>query len=225
MPFVWQPRGNHERTSSFRVDAVTTAPALTLWSVPREWVGERCFVMCTGESIGPQASIIKRLNGRFIAVKHAIMLRPEADVMFLAGEPEIELHLLKKFRGAYVVMRRGKDTPGEFPDYVKRVTRTKDHEHLCDLPNHVCGLDSGTSAIDLAYKFGATEIVLLGYDMQGGHFCKHPLQNPPTQHFTRHLKPLEAFAADAKAKGVRIINASPSSAVTVFEKRPLESFL
>jgi hypothetical protein len=128
---------------------VTTATSpFTLWSVPREWVGERCFVLCTGESIGPQAKIIERLKGRFIAVKHAITLRPDADVMFLAGEPQIELDLLKKFRGTHVVMRRGKDSPGDFPDYVKRVTRTKDHEHLCDLPDHVCGLDSGTSAID-----------------------------------------------------------------------------
>jgi hypothetical protein len=204
---------------------MTATPPLTLWSVPRDWVGERCFVMCTGESIGPQAEIIKRLKGRFIAVKHAIMLRPDADVMFLAGEPQIELGLLKKFHGTYVVMRRGKDTPGEFPDYVKRVTRAKDHEHLCDLPDHVCGLDSGTSAIDLAYKFGATEIVLLGYDMKGGHFCKHPLQNPPTSHFRRHLVPLDAFAADAKRKGVRIVNASPDSDVTAFEKQPLEAFL
>jgi hypothetical protein len=50
--------------------------------VPREWPGERCFVLCTGESIGPQAEMITRLKGRFIAVKHAIALRPDADVCF-----------------------------------------------------------------------------------------------------------------------------------------------
>jgi hypothetical protein len=50
------------------------------------------------------------------------------------------------------------------------------------------------------YKFGATEIVLLGYDMTGGHFCKHPLQNPPQAHFRRHMRPLAAFAADARRR-------------------------
>jgi hypothetical protein len=193
------------------------------WSVPREWAGERCFVLCTGESIGPQAETIKKLTGRFIAVKHAVSLRPDADVLFLAGEAQIELPLLQQFRGTYAVMRRGKDAT--FPEYVKRLTRSKDHEHLCDLPDHVCGYDCGTSAIDLAYKFGATEIVLLGYDMTGGHFCKHPLQNPPQDHFRRHMRPLAAFAADAQAKGIRIVNASPTSAVKAFEKVRLEDYL
>lgn len=205
--------------------AVLQTPTTALWSVPREWPGARCFVLCTGESIGRQRELIRQLEGRFIAVKHAVDLRPDADVLFLAGEPEIELPLLPKFRGTYVVMRRGKDGPGEMPDYIKRITRTKDHARLCDLPTHVCGLDSGTSAIDLAYHFGATEIVLLGYDMTGGHYCKHPLQNPPQQHFTRHLRPLAAFAADAKAKGLRIVNCSPISKVDVFERQPLEAFL
>lgn len=203
------------------MSAVATVPST--WSVPREWVGERCFVLCTGESIGPQAETIKKLKGRFIAVKHAVSLRPDADVLFLAGEAHIELPLLPEFRGTYVVMRRGKDA--NFPSYVKRVTRTKDHDRLCALRDHVCGYDAGTSAIDLAAKFGATEIVLLGYDMTGGHFCKHPLQNPPQAHFVRHMGPLAAFAADAAAKGVRIVNASPISAVQVFEKRRLEDYL
>lgn len=204
---------------------VAVATPTALWAVPREWPGARCFVLCTGESIGAQAETIRRLQGRFIAVKHAVRLRPDADVLFLAGEPQIERPLLSKFRGTYVVMRRGKDGPGEMPDYIKRITRAKDHDHLCELPTHVCGLDSGTSAIDLAVKFGATEIVVLGYDMTGGHFCKHPLQNPPVQHFTRHLKPLAAFAKDAKAKGIRIVNCSPTSKVTAFERQPLEAFL
>jgi hypothetical protein len=143
--------------------------------------------------------------------------------VFLAGEAQIELPLLRQFRGTYVVMRRGKDA--NFPPYVKRVTRTKDHERLCALRDHVCGYDAGTSAIDLAAKFGATEIVLLGYDMTGGHFCEHPLQNPPQAHFVRHMGPLAAFAADAAAKGVRIVNCSPISKVDVFERQPLESFL
>jgi hypothetical protein len=196
-----------------------------LWSVPPEWRGERCFVLCSGESIGPQADIIRRLAGRFIAVKHAVSLRPDADVLFLAGEPQIERPLLEKFRGTYVVMRRGKDAHGEMPSYIKRVTRTKVHDRLCNIRTHVCGLDSGTSAIDLAYKFGAKEIVLLGYDMTGGHFCKHPLQRPPEQHFRRHMMPLAALAADAKANGVRIVNCSPTSKVMAFERQPLEAFL
>ena len=36
----------------------------TPWKVPREWVGERAFVICTGESIKPQREMIHQLQGR-----------------------------------------------------------------------------------------------------------------------------------------------------------------
>jgi hypothetical protein len=204
------------------------APAWTLppaWSVPREWPDARCFILCSGESIGPQAKLIARLCGRFIAVKHGVLLRPDADVLFLAGEGTLtfERDLIQQFRGQYVIVR-SKHHPG-LPASVLRVARTKDHHALCDLRDHVCGYDVGTSAINLAYHFGATEIVLLGYDMTGGHFCPHPLQNPPADHFRRHMSTLHYLASDAMRKGIRIVNCSPISKVTAFEKQPLEAFL
>lgn len=201
-----------------------------IWSVPREWPGERCFVICGGESVGKQRKQIAALKGRVLAVKHAVLLRPDADVMFLTAEPWDALPLLPKFRGTHVVGRRGKESAcSQFPASVKWVTRTKDHDHLCDLPTHVCGYDAGTSAINIAYHFGAREIVLLGYDMTGGRWFTgewpHPQPRIPESHFRRHMGPLRALAADAKAKGVRIVNASPISRVDAFERQPLEAFL
>lgn len=202
----------------------TLAPPKT-WHIPREWgPDEVCFVLCSGESIGQQAETIKRLSGRFVAVKHAVVLRPDADVLFMAGDEHAEGPVfVKQFTGTYAIVR-SKPYRG-LPDTVKRVTRTKNHEQLCELTDHVCGYDSGTSAINVAYHFGARTIVLLGYDMTGGHFCKHPLQNPPADHFRRHMGPLTRLNEDARAKGVRIVNCSPISAVTAFEKQPLEAFL
>lgn len=211
---------------------MVAACELPMWTVPKDWLGERCFIICGGESIRAQRHLIPSLKGRVIAVKEGVLLRPDADVLFIAGEPQIEMRLLPKFHGTHVVMRRGKEA--EIPDYVKRVARAKDHEHLCDLPNHVCGFDSGTSAINLAYHFGASEVVLLGYDMTGGRwFCDangrgewpHPMPRIPEQHFRRHKGPLNAFNADAKAKGLRIVNCSPISTVDAFERQPLEAFL
>lgn len=200
-----------------------------VWSVPREWGAERCFVICGGESVRAQRAIIPQLRGRFIAIKHGVHLRPDADVLFLAGErtAEIAAPLIPLFRGRHIVVR-GKSCP-ELPAHVKRVTRSKDHQHLCKLPTHVCGYDAGTSAINLAFHFGATEIVLLGYDMCGGRWfngeLEHYLPYPPEHHFERHLGPLPALAADAKAKGIRILNASPISRATCFEAVRLEDLL
>lgn len=208
-------------------EAVVSPP---FWSVPREWVGERCYIICGGESIQQQRQHIARLPGRVIVVKHGVLLRPDADVMFLTAEPWDALPLLPKFKGQYVVVRRGKTGP-EWPESVKWVTRTKDHERLCEKPDHVCGYDAGTSAINLAYHFGVTEIVLLGYDMTGGRWFTqkqewpHPMPRIPDSHFQRHMGPLRALAADAKAKGVRIVNCSPISRVDAFERQPLEAFL
>lgn len=212
------------------------------WSVPREWPGERCFVICGGESIRAQHKEIARLKGRIIAVKEGILLRPDADVMFLTsdGFDHIAKRLIPRFKGTYIVSR-GKWHP-EFPERVKRVTRTKNHGALCDRPDHVCGLDSGTSSINLARHFGSTEIVLLGYDMTGGRWFNgelpkdvakrvgevrwhHPMPVIPDSHFRRHLKPLKDLAADARAKDVRIVNCSPISRVDAFERQPLEAFL
>jgi hypothetical protein len=195
------------------------------WHIPREWPCERCFILCSGESIGPQKDLIRKLEGRFIAVKHGVYLRPDADVLFLAGEGTLtfEADLIRQFTGTYTIVR-SKHHPG-LPASVLRVSRTKDHTKLCELTDHVCGYDVGTSAINLAYHFGATEIVMLGYDMTGGHFCKHPLPFPPSDHFRRHMSTLADLNEDAKAKGIRIVNCSPISAVTAFEKQPLESFL
>jgi hypothetical protein len=155
-----------------------------------------------------------------------VLLRPDADVLFLAGEDwdTICLPMIRKFIGTHVVVR-SKFHP-DLPETAKRVTRSKHHDRLCELRDHVCGYDTGTSAINLAYHFGARTIVMLGYDMTGGHFCKgHPLPYPPQDHFRRHMVPLAALNADARRKGVRIVNCSPTSAVTAFERQPLEVFL
>lgn len=196
------------------------------WHVPREWEPETpCFILCSGESIGLQKAQIAKLKGRFIAVKHGVLVRPDADVLFLAGEGTLtfETELIRQFCGRYMIVR-SKHHPG-LPTEVLRVARAKDHTTLCDLTDHVCGYDTGTSAINLAYHFGARTIVMLGYDMTGGHFCKHPLQNPPQDHFRRHMMTLADLNADAIRKGIRIVNCSPISAVTAFEKQPLEAFL
>ncbi len=203
--------------------------AQPIWSVPREWPESRCFVLCGGESLKAQRHLVPKLQGRIIAVKHGVLLRPDADVLFFAGErpAEIAPPLLKVFRGQYVVVRgRGHEV---FPPDSYRVGRTCVHDRLSDDPTQVSGYDAGTSAISLAVLFGATEVIVLGMDMRGGRWFagerSHYLPNPPESDFQRHLSVLPAIAADAKAKGIRIVNCSPISRVKCFETQPLEAFV
>lgn len=200
------------------------------WTVPREWPNAICLVVCSGESAGPQRDLIRRFAGPVIAVKHGVLLRPDAEVFFMSGEwtATIAAGLLPKWQGfghpGHYAVVRGRSCAQLDPIF-KRVTRSKMHGTLSDLPDHVTGLDTGTSAINLAYHFGATTILMVGYDMAGGHFCKHPLPRPPQQHFDRHMQPLSALNADAIRKGIRIVNLSPTSVVTAFERGRLEDWL
>ena len=207
-----------------------TAAAIATWSVPRLWPGERCFIICGGASVKDQRALVPRLEGRVIAVKQGIVLRPDADVFFVNGERnnlDQATSLVRYARAEHHVVRgrHVQDLPASF----KRLNRHKDHTRLCDDPTRVSGYDTGTSAINLAYLLGATEIVLLGYDMTGGHWfngeLKHPLPFPPEDQFTGHMAPLPALAEDCRAKGLRVVNVSPISRVACFERGRLEDFL
>lgn len=202
--------------------AIWTPPAL--WAVPREWVGERAYVIGGGSSVIPQRTLIPHLKGRIIAIKQSVLLRPDADVMFIAGEQgwEICRPVFPQFRGTYIVTRGRGDA--RFPERTKRIGRNEP-DRLSHDPTMVTGRDAGTSAINIAYLFGATEIVLLGFDMTGGHWCRtHPLPFPPKAHFERHLEVLPSIARDLAAAGVRVVNCSPSSVVDVFERGRLEEW-
>lgn len=199
------------------------------WAVPREWAGERCFVICGGASVKAQRHLIPRLQGRVIAVKQSVLLRPDADVLWFGGESMVELMLplIPQFTGTHMAVR-GKSCP-RLPPTVKRVGRTKGNATLSDDPTRVCGFDSGTSAINLAYHFGATTVVLLGYDMRGGRWftgeLPHPMPIIPPSHFEGHMAPLAGLAKDCAAKGLRVVNCSPDSAVTAFERGKLEDWV
>ena len=118
---------------------------------------------------------------------------------------------------------------GQLPASVHRVGRHKDHTTLSDDPTKVCGYDTGTSAINLAYHFGVSEVILLGYDMTGGRWftgeIPHPMPVIPESHFQGHMAPLPQLAEDCRKKGLRVINCSPISRVTCFERQPLEALL
>ena len=93
------------------------------------------------------------------------------------------------------------------------------------------GSNSGYQAINLAYLLGATKIVLIGYDMQRDgdqvhFFGNHPYHKQgggPTNALMRDwcLK-FEQLAYDLHREGVEVINATRKTALTAFDRLPLE---
>lgn len=170
--------------------------------------------------------MVGRIRGRIIAVKHAALLRPDADVLFYAGRDSLRecRDIIGSFRG--LVVSRG-DYPGT-PRGVKCLSKTEvDYrERLSTDPTLLSGWDSGGAALNLAYLFGCDPIVLVGMDMKGGHwFPKHPKWMTPKSTHDRHREGVEGIGADLRELGVKVFDTSLAGRLRCFEKRSIRDFI
>lgn len=97
---------------------------------------------------------------------------------------------------------------------------------LFDVPGVVgSGGNSGFQALNLVAQFGAKRIVLIGFDMHGadglhwyGHNKGKDMRNPSDGSYLRWRKAFAKNAGRLERMGIEIINASPNSALSCFEK-------
>lgn len=93
------------------------------------------------------------------------------------------------------------------------------------------GRNSGFSAIGLAVKEGATDIVLLGYDMQpsasGEHHWHQPHLGNRHPSYARSISFFETLKEPLTRLGVRVFNASTSTAIppSIFPHVPLHEVI
>lgn len=86
------------------------------------------------------------------------------------------------------------------------------------------GRNSGYQAINLAVHLGAKRIILLGYDMRGGHwFGSHPDGSGPP--FAICLQRFATIVGPLAEAGVQVINCSRRTALVCFPRVPLEEAL
>lgn len=79
-------------------------------------------------------------------------------------------------------------------------------------------------SINIAVHFGATQIVLLGVDMQGGHdFGHHPDNSAPP--FSVCLERFATLVQPLKDRQIQIINCTRNTALRCFPRQPLEDVL
>ena len=215
----------------------------TPWAIPREWAGETAYILGGGASLkGFDASIL-RGHGRVIGVKESgLSLAPWADVLLWADPQWIDanwqrLHLHTgphKISRGELSKRYSATPPGTAKQieaalvaagvrYVPRGPSVAMSTDPTNLGGAVC---AGGSAINAAALFGATTIVLLGFDMRTtGHWHDRTLLEPEAKHYERFIPPIERLGAALKAAGVRVINATPGSALTCFPFQPIEDVL
>lgn len=94
------------------------------------------------------------------------------------------------------------------------------------------GRNSGYQAISLAHLFGARRFVLLGFDMMLGtkgerhHHGEHPPGlSSGTRNYAGWIRLMGTLAADLKADGCKVFNASRRTALHCFPRVTLETAL
>lgn len=106
--------------------------------------------------------------------------------------------------------------------------RNDDRLQLAEFGTLGWGGNSGFHALNLAVQFGASRIVLVGYDMRvdrGVHWHgKHggQLNNPTEVNVQRWRGCIDDAAETLRAIGVEVINASPVSTLENYPKMSLE---
>jgi hypothetical protein len=225
------------------------------WTVPKMWDGGECFIIGGGASIVSQFNIPQELveqvkenktmahlyspymkalhNKHIIGVNNAFMLGDWVDCCFFGDCAWYLVYRLNlaKFVGLKVTCcPRFAEKPEKRCEGVKYLAKDSKRYGITDNLSGVSwNHNSGAAAISLAVHFGVKRIILLGFDMclndekvshwHGTHGNKKP---PP---FPRHLKGFPAIADDASKLGVEILNASLTSAIEVFTKRPIKDLL
>lgn len=86
--------------------------------------------------------------------------------------------------------------------------------------------NSGVLALDLARNLGATEVLLLGFDMHGSHFFgnyTNGCSNTPPHRRLQHQQQFKDWARQNGA--VQVLNCTPKSALTCFPVSRLEGVI
>lgn len=209
---------------------VVKRPPTHPWSVPRVWEGETVFVIGGGPSVEGQRHLFHKLQERrCIGVNNSYQHGSWVGVIFFGDAKWWIWHreAMVKYPGLIVT-----NCPADiFPPKVVKRTLRQHNGWSVRQDTIAWNANSGYSAINLAALFGASRIVLLGFDMSPDaatgkyHWhAEHPVSAKMADYhnflgFTRHIK------RGAEQQGVQIINTSLNSKITEFEKIALEDIL
>lgn len=200
-------------------------------AIPKLWNGGRCYLVGGGPSL-LNINLNRLRDQKVIAVNRAFMLVPWAAAMFF-GDRRWYFDAVKmglnSFGGLKVtVCPEHFDKPG-----IIVADRKRHPPGICTQRNKLSwNRSSGACAVNLAVHLGATDIVLLGYDMrrvpvkensagihaenkdgERCHWWDVSSIEPGNRPYVGFRKPFEQIVADLKALGVSIVNATPGSAL------------
>ena len=182
-----------------------------------------------GPSLTPEQVEMCRGRARVVAVKEAAQLAPWADAMYFCDEHWFRKHEneVKNFKGMKATLAH----PALLAEVPGLVSYRNDGElGLCEAPDGLRhGHNSGYQAINFAFHLKARLIVLLGMDMNKKdgrmHWFDRKVCQPIEMYQSVMLPCFKTLIEPLAAHGVRVVNATPGSAIDCFPKMALEEAL
>jgi hypothetical protein len=193
-----------------------------------DWTGEACAIVASGPSVGHVNH--KALEGRIrtIAIKENIDICPWAEMVYgcdwafwrnREGMPD------------YAGLKVAWKSKSEMVRVVRIVGEA--NQLMTAEPGLIgSGGNSGFQALNMAIQFGATRILLLGFDMSdqyGVHWFGRSQGDgraqPSRFNFQRWRVAFAVAATQLQGLGVQVLNASPLTALTCFPVVTVEDAL
>jgi len=209
------------------------------WIVPRLWPDRTVFVIGGGPSIADTPLDLIH-DYRSIGVNYAFALGDWVDVCWFGDARFHRKHRkeLLAFPGLIAtccpaLYRKGERGVQVPPAGVRVIRKSPSRVIGIDSdPRFVCwNKNSGASAINLAVHFGASRIILLGFDMRqsvdgrNNYHSAHDSNPPATVYERRFLPVFPRIRADLDALGVECLNATPGTQLHEFPKVDLREWI
>lgn len=201
-------------------------------SAGRKKAGRTFLCLASGPSLTrDDAEKAKRKAAEVIAVNDTWRVAPWADHLYACDAKWWRYHgdtVLREFKGRKWTQRENDKDEDQIQAIERFGLEWKEGARLPGLGRtrlHY-GDNGGYQAINLAYLLGATEILLLGYDMQKTNgrthfFGDHPDPLNVGGDYTDWARQFAALAADLEAENVRVTNYTRETALTCFPRGSL----
>ena len=196
---------------------------------------KKWFIIASGPSL--TKTDVDLLNGKnVIAINDNYLLAPWATILYACDPQWWKWHQdrieLKLFRGLKYSQNQSWDEKDmEFFKWkfgVNFVESRSTNELLLEPGAIMQGSNSGIQAINLAIHFGATEIYLLGFDMQLTHGKAHWFGEHPNKVHTNYSKLIRFYNAVAKQAeniGLKIVNCTRETALMCFPRQSIDEVI
>lgn len=201
------------------------------------WRGETVVILASGPSLNEaDCEAVRAWRGpgrRAIAINTTFRRAPWADVLFAcdgrwwrAKNPDGETYYEEVRRTcSSQLWTQERDVRLDGVNWIESVLApglNKRHGVINQ------GGNGGYMAINLAYHAGVSQMILLGFDMSGGHWHgahPSPLTNPPESTFNTWIGSFNRLASDLRLAGVKVVNCSRETKLKCFPIARLEDEL